>query len=45
MLGVECYGLWCFDCSIGTSLFEGTICYIWFHLGISIGIGKMCIFL
>ena len=45
MLGVVCYGLWCFGCSMGISLFGGAICYILFHLGVSIGIGRMYIFL
>ena len=44
MLGVDCYDLWCFDCSMGTCLFMGAICCIWFRLGVSIGIGRMCIF-
>ena len=45
MLGVECCGLWCFDCSMGTSLFGGATCCIWFRVGVSIDIGRMCIFL
>lgn len=39
------YGLWCFGCSTGTSLFWGAICYILFYLGVFIYIGRMCMFL
>ena len=45
MLVVECYGLWRFGCSKETTLFGVAICCKLFHLGVSIGIGRMCIFL
>jgi hypothetical protein len=41
---VECYGLWRFGCSRETTPFEVAICCRLFHLGVSIGIGRMCIF-
>ena len=45
MLGVRCYGLWCFGCSMGTNLLGGATCCILFCLGVAIDINKMYIFL
>ena len=45
MLVVRCYDLWRSGFSKGAILFGVAICGKLFHLGVSIGIDRLCIFL